>query len=136
MSYLVGKRALRRLRLTTQNPSPMKRLKRLKRVKVQSLDRPSNFKEKVKYFMLNDENFVVVPDFKKSKKGLRYMLLLLNDLYLKFLLEYSAIYCCYQTFTMLIPPNIIKPKPEDWGTCRISTISDVRDRFPQIIYIR
>ena len=87
----------------------MKRLKRLKRVKVQSLDRPSNFKEKVKYFMLNDENFVVVPDFKKSKKGLRYMLLLLKDLYLKFLLEYSAIYLRYQTFAMLIPPNIIKP---------------------------
>ena len=71
--------------------------------------------------MLNDENSIVVPDFKKSKKGLRYRLLSLKDLHLKFSLELSDIECSYETFTRFIPEIIIKPKPEDWGTCLCMT---------------
>ena len=66
----VKKRAVRRLKLSTNSPtiSPVKRDLHLYRVNVKSLGRPSITKEKVETFLENYENTVVVPDIKKVKK--------------------------------------------------------------------
>ena len=66
----VKKRAVRRLKLSTNSPTinPVKRDLHLYRVNVKSLGRPSITKEKVETFLENYENTVVVPDIKKGKK--------------------------------------------------------------------
>ena len=112
------KRAVRRLKLSTTSPtiSPAKRDLHLDRVNVKSLGRPSITKEKVEAFLVNDENTVIVPDIKKAKKDLRYRLMSIKDLHLKFITD-NEIECSYQHFARQVPDNIIKPKPEDWGTC-------------------
>ena len=49
-------------------------------------------------------------------KGLRYRLMSLKDLHEKYLVgeDYQ---CSYAQFTSYVLDSIIKPKPEDWGTC-------------------
>ena len=61
-------------------------------------------------------NSVVVPDEKKSKKGFRYRLSSLKLLWEKFTAD-ENVECSYSQFTRHTPQNVIKPKPEDWGTC-------------------
>ena len=65
--------------------------------------------------MTRDKNSMEVPDMKKD--GMRYRLATLEILWEKFLAEEGADYCSYAQFTRYTPTNIIKPKPEDWGTC-------------------
>ena len=88
----VKKRAVRRLKLSTNSPtiSPVKRDLHLYRVNVKSLGRPSITKEKVETFLENYENTVVVPDIKKGKKGLRYRLMSIRNLHLNLFL-----FICY-----------------------------------------
>ena len=54
---------------------------------------------------------------KKHKKGLRYRLLSLKELYQKFLTDVQEVECSYIQFCCNVPKEIIKPKPVDWGTC-------------------
>ena len=56
---------------------------------------------------------VIVPDIKKAKKDLRYRLMSIKDLHLKFITD-NEVQCSYQHFARQVPDNIIKPKPEDW----------------------
>ena len=51
---------------------------------------------------------------KKHKKGLRYRLLSLKELYQKFLTDVQEVECSYTQFCCNVPKEIIKPKPEDW----------------------
>ena len=43
-----------------------------------------------------------------------------EDLHKKFLAD-EDLDCHYSTFARLVPQNIIKPKPDDWGTCLCRT---------------
>ena len=112
------KRAVQRLKLSTISPtiSPAKRDLHLDRVNVKPLGRTSSTKEKIEAFLVNNENTVIVPDIKKAKKDLRYRLMSIKDLHLKFITD-NEVECSYQHFARQVPDNIIKPKPEDWGTC-------------------
>ena len=92
---------------------------RLDKIKVDAR-RKSSLETEIENFLLDDENTIVVPDIKKSKKGLRYRLLSLSNLYVKFLGEKDTD-CSYSQFTRYVPDHIIKPKPEDWGTCLCSS---------------
>ena len=51
-----------------------------------------------------------------KKEHLRYRLTYLHVLHEKFLAEYK-VDCSYSNFCKLVPSNIVKPKPQDWGTC-------------------
>ena len=97
---------MRRLKFGSQSINPLSIPLRLDKINVQTLGRPSNFKEKVENFMNNDENSVIVPDLKKSKKGLRYRLMSVQDLHKKFLADVE-VECHYSTFARLVPQNII-----------------------------
>ena len=63
-----------------------------------------------------DQNSLVVPDVKKAKKGLRYRSSSLKVLHGKLLADEKED-ILYAQFTRYAPSNILKPKPEDWGTC-------------------
>ena len=52
----------------------------------------------------------------KKKEHLRYRLTYLHVLHEKFLAGYK-VDCSYSNFCKLVPSNIVKPKPQDWGTC-------------------
>ena len=67
----------------------------------------------VKNFMNEEGNSSECPD--KDKTHLRYRLDFLSVLHQKFLAE-SGRDCSFTQFCRLIPENIIKPKPTDWGT--------------------
>ena len=69
--------------------------------------------KKVKEFLERDDNSATCPD--KQKKGTRYRLALLKVLHEKYCSEFEDISFSY--FCKLIPSGIVKPKPEDWGTC-------------------
>ena len=62
------------------------------------------------------DNSVVAPDVRKAKKGIRYHLSMLQELHERFIVDQS-VECSYSQFTRHVPENIIKPKPEYWGTC-------------------
>ena len=68
--------------------------------------------------MLNDLNSVAVPD-SKVKQGTRYRLASLEMLHLAYLAQCESVNdeISYAHFTRLVPNNIVKPKPESWGTC-------------------
>ena len=70
--------------------------------------------DQIETFMLSDENSIKCPD--KKKEHLRYQLTNLHVLHEKFLAEYK-VDCLYSNFCKLVPSNIVKPKPQDWGTC-------------------
>ena len=65
-------------------------------------------------FMIREDNVSICPDAKKE--GILYRLGTLKVLYEKYCSEYDNS-CSYSWFCKNIPKNIIKPKPEDWGTC-------------------
>ncbi|CAL4091766.1 unnamed protein product [Meganyctiphanes norvegica] len=119
VSPTAKKRALRRLKLNPPNQKSIKRKLRFDKVHVES-GRKSTLKMKIEIFLLQDENSVVVPDIKKSKKGIRYRLMTLEDLHQKFVVD-EELECSYPQFTRHVPGYIIKPKPEDWGTCLCKT---------------
>ena len=80
--------------------------------------RNQDTKRKIQEWLLRDENSFCVPD-KKVKEGTRYRLASLEMLHMKYLSECESVddEVSYPHFTTLVPKNIIKPKPESWGTC-------------------
>ena len=58
-----------------------------------------------------------VPDIKKYKKGLLYRPLSLKELHQTFLTDAQEVECSRAQFCCNVPMEIIKPKPEEWGTC-------------------
>ena len=68
----------------------------------------------VKNFMGEEGNSSECPD--NDKTNLRYCLDFLSVLPQKFFLAESGHDCSFAEFCRLIPENIIKPKPTDWGT--------------------
>ena len=64
-------------------------------------------------FMNEEGNSSECPD--KDKTHLRYRLDFLSVLHQKFVAE-SNHECSFAQFCRLIPENIVKPKPTDWGT--------------------
>ena len=79
-----------------------------------SLGKKDTLANKVTKFMVEDKNSIKCPD--KKKENLRYRTNYLHVLHEKFLCEYN-LDCSYSHFCKLVPDNIIKPKPQDWGTC-------------------
>ena len=79
----------------------------------------SEVKKLVVDFLNEDSNSATCPD--KKKVGIRYRLDYLCTLHEKFLSENPHIQCSYPQFTRLVPCNIQKPKPSDWGTCLCMT---------------
>ena len=79
-----------------------------------SLRKKDTLSDKVAKFMSEDENSMKCPD--KKKENIRYRTSYLPILYEKFLCELN-VNCSYSHFCKLVPENIIKPKPQDWGTC-------------------
>ena len=67
----------------------------------------------VKDFMLQDDNSMKSPD--KVKIDIRYRLDFVCILHEKFLAE-TDLDISLSHFSRLIPKNIIKPEPTDWGT--------------------
>ena len=59
---------------------------------------------------------VSVYNIKNKIIGLRYRIKSVKDLHLKFITD-TDVDCSYSYFAKLVPENIIKPKPTDWGTC-------------------
>ena len=113
------KRAKYRLKLDPPASDSVKRDLRLDRISIPS-EKKCYTKLKVEEFMLQDVNSIVVPDIKASKKNLRYMLMSRRDLHQKYLVDMDHS-CSYEQFCRYIPDNVIKPKPEDWGTCLCKT---------------
>ena len=117
------RRAKRKLKLDTTLKAQTVKALRLDKVEVQHNEseghvRNQETKRKVQEWMLRDENSICVPD-KKVKEGTRYRLASLEMLHMKYLSECTSVdeEVSYSHFTRLIPGNIIKPKPESWGTC-------------------
>ena len=126
------KRAIRRIKLSNTSTPIVKNSLRLDRVNVKQNGRPSNLKNKIITFLHADENSMEVPDVKKHKKGLRYRLLSLKELHLKFLADVEESECSYAQFCRCVPKEIIKPKPEDWGTCLCMTCLNPELKFEAI----
>ena len=109
------KRAKHRIKLTTPPMGKVKRAIRLDKLTPPSMPgRKNNLQEKIEKFIFQDENSICVPD--KKKNNMRYRLATLEMLWEKFLSEEKED-CSYAQFTRYVPHNVIKPKPEDWGTC-------------------
>ena len=118
--------------------SPVNEVLRLDRVRVSGSGRKSVLGKKVAEFLYQDLNSLVVPDKKKESKSLRYRLSSLKVLHEKLLAE-EDLECSYSQFNRLVPHNVIKPKPEDWGTCLCLTclnpelkISSLRKVMPDV----
>ena len=75
-----------------------------------------NMKKQIEEFLKRHDNSVVNPDVRKAKKDIRYHLSMLQELHKRFIVDQS-VECSYFYFTKHMPEYIIKPKPEDWGTC-------------------
>ena len=85
---------------------------------VDSLPKEDALSQKAVNFMRDDENSMKCPDKKKGK--LRYRLDYLHVLHRKVLSEYQ-VECSYSHFSKLVPNDIVRPKPQDWGTCLCQT---------------
>ena len=109
-------RALQRLKLKGNVASTVRTALWLDRVGERNNGRKGDMKKMVENFILSDINSSVVTDEKKFKKGLRYRLSSLKVLHAKLLAD-ENVDVSYAQFTRLIPSNVVKPKPEDWGTC-------------------
>ena len=77
----------------------------------------NNLQKQVEEYLHRDDVSIVTPDLKKAKKGIQYRLASLQELHQRFQVDESAAKCSYSQFTCYVPDNIVKPKPEDWGTC-------------------
>ena len=67
---------------------------------------------------MDNNNSFECPD--KKKEGIRYWRDTIEVLHEKFMCE-TMIECSEHSFSRYIPENILKPKPEDWGTsvCKV-----------------
>jgi len=76
----------------------------------------TDLKQQIQKYLQRDDVSIVTPDIKKAKKGIRYRLASLQELHQRFQVD-GSIECSYAQFTRYVPEHIVKPKPEDWGTC-------------------
>ena len=91
--------------------------KRIEKV-VDSLPKKDELSQKVVNVTRDDETSMTCPDKKKEK--LRYRLDYLHVLHETFLSEYQ-VECSYSHFCKLVRNDIVRPKPQDWGTCLSQT---------------
>ena len=112
------RRATKRLSLSNSSRSVVRKF-HLDRKNL-GLKSTSNLQKKVEKYFLRDDVSVVVPDIKKAKKGIRYRLASLQELHQRFQVD-ESVECSYVQFTRYVPEHVIKPKPEDWGTCLCMT---------------
>ena len=108
------KRAKKRLLLSDPANNIRQKL-RLDRIEW-GQERSSALENLVIEFLCRDDNSIVTPDKKHAKKGIRYRCESLKELHAKFLADHDY-ECSYAQFTRYVPDYIVKPKPEDWGTC-------------------
>ena len=52
---------------------------------------------------------------------IQYRLASVQELHQRLQVDESAAECSYSQLTRYVPENIVKPKPEDWGTCLCMT---------------
>ena len=71
------------------------------------------------------ENSCVVPDMRKEKKNIRYCFNYLICLHANFLVENPNISVSYAVFCSYWPKNIIKPRIEDYGSCKCETCENI-----------
>lgn len=83
----------------------------------------SELKEAIEKFAV--ENSCDVPDMRKEKKSIRYYYNYLICLHATFLQEHPLREVSYAVFCSYWPKNIIKPRIEDFGTCRCETCENV-----------
>lgn len=116
MSPTSRKRVAHKMMLTDQPAA-----KRLRKVGVRvTRDRAmakslTVMESKVTHFLNECENSMECPD--KKKAGTRYRLSDLDTLHEKFCSENTEVEISYSYFCKLVPANIVKPKPHEWGTC-------------------
>ena len=85
-------------------------------------DKTTDLSKNIIDFFNRDDVSKVCPDSKKMQgsQPVRYRLAYLSILHNKFEAE-TGMTCHYSTFVRHMPKYIIKPKPEDWGTCLCMT---------------
>ena len=71
------------------------------------------------------ENSCEVPDMRKEKKGVRYYFNYLICLHADFLQENPNLSVSYQVFCSYWPKNIIKPRVENYGSCKCETCENI-----------
>ena len=81
----------------------------------------SDLGEKIIPFMLDNDNSFECPD--KKKEGVRCRRDTIEILHEKFLAE-AIVECLLSNFARYLPKNVVKPKPEDWGTSLCKTCSN------------
>ena len=116
-------KTLRRL-ASTPGLTPVKKKLRLEGYQVRSdrlfvddeVEAPEIAEKFVKFMMDNDNSFEC-PD---KKEGVRYRWDTVEVLHEKFMAE-TMVDCSVRTFGRYIPSNIVKPKPQDWGTSLCKT---------------
>ena len=122
LSPATQKRSTRKMILSSSR-SPMRKGmrkhmgKRIEKV-ADSLPKKDELSQKVVNVTRDDETSITCPDKKKEK--LRYRLDYLHVLHETLLSEYQ-VGCSYSHFCKLIRNDIVRPKPQDWGTCLSQT---------------
>ena len=122
LSPATQKRSTRKMILSSSR-SPMRKGmrkhmgKRIEKV-VDSLSKKDELSQKVVNVTRDDETSMTCPDKKKEK--LRYRLDYLRVFHEKFLSEYQ-VECSYSHFCKLVRNDIVRTKPQDWGTCLSQT---------------
>ena len=83
----------------------------------------TELKQDVELFAI--ENSCEVPDMRKEKKKIRYYYNYLICLHASFLQENPSKEISYAVFCSYWPKNVIKPKIEDFGSCRCETCENI-----------
>ena len=111
-------RATKKLSLS-QHPSTIRRQFNLNQINL-DVKAKVNLQQQIENYLYRDDNTVVTPDLKKTKKGTRCQLTSQQELFEIFMVDEAA-ECSYSQFTRYRPETIIKLKLEDWGTCLCMT---------------
>lgn len=82
--------------------------------RIEQVEEETEFQKQVEAFFMDDQNSSPVPD--KKKAGFRYRLCYLHVLHHKFMAD-TGVDCSYSHFCRMVPSYVIRPKPQDWGTC-------------------
>ena len=83
----------------------------------------SELKEAIEKYAV--ENSCVVPDMRKEKKQIRYYFNYLICLHANFLQENPSMNVSYAVFCSYWPKTIIKPRIEDFGSCKCETCENI-----------
>ena len=86
----------------------------------------SDLKKAISAFAM--ENSCEVPDMRAAKKGRRYYFCYKYVLWMQFKSSSSS-NVSYSQFCSYWPQNVVKPKIQDWGSCRCQTCENVEMLF-------